>query len=42
MNQVLNPKSVLGVDGISLMTCAGTSIGNGDATHRLIAYATEV
>jgi hypothetical protein len=42
MNQVLNPKSVLGVEGISLMTCAGASIGNGDATHRLIAYAVEV
>ncbi|MFV0485269.1 MAG: sortase domain-bontaining protein [Candidatus Saccharimonadales bacterium] len=27
---------------LALMTCAGSSIGNGDATHRLIVYATRV
>lgn len=25
--------------GIALMTCAGTSYGNGDASHRLVIYA---
>ena len=27
---------------LSLMTCAGKSIGNGDATHRLVAWAVQI
>lgn len=27
---------------LAIMTCAGTSIGNGDATHRLVVYANKI
>jgi hypothetical protein len=40
MSQVLQPaKTAKNPTAISLMTCAGTPIGGGDATHRLVAYA---
>ena len=34
-------RSALGHD-VALMTCAGTSYGNGDASHRLVVYADAV
>jgi hypothetical protein len=40
MSEVLNPAQKAAT--ISLMTCAGQSIGNGDATHRLVAYAIQI
>jgi hypothetical protein len=40
MSAVLNPAKK-GAD-FSLMTCAGQGVGNGDATHRLVAYAVQI
>ena len=40
MRNVLHP-SLKGAN-LSIMTCAGTGIGNGDATHRLTIYAVKI
>jgi hypothetical protein len=42
MYKAITPSQVVGGRGVSLMTCAGTSIGGGDATHRLTVYAVQV
>jgi len=40
MNDAIQP-SRRGAD-LAIMTCDGTPIGNGDATHRLVVYATKI
>ncbi|MDO4612029.1 MAG: hypothetical protein Q4B29_01025 [Candidatus Saccharibacteria bacterium] len=40
MNSVYNAKDVNRTEhDLAIMTCAGTSLGNGDATHRLVIFA---
>ena len=49
-NGMLNGSKPLTIDveinalghSISMMTCAGTSLGNGDATHRLVVFADQI
>ncbi len=42
MYDALFAERKLGQTGATVMTCAGQDIGNGDATHRRVAYAVQI
>lgn len=42
MNSVAKAKSDGVIYSLSIMTCAGTALGGGDATHRLVVFANEI